>query len=72
MCKWNVCPSALRWVKNEGLKPESLSLVSTTRPAADEDGRLVLLFENEWSIQWALEHNTGLELSDTAPRTMKE
>ena len=62
----------VRWVKNEGLKPESLSLVSTTRPAADEDGRLVLLFENEWSIQWALEHNTGLELSDTAPRTMKE
>ena len=62
----------VRWVKNEGLKPERLSLVSTTRPAVDEDGRLVLLFENEWSIQWAIEHNTGLELSDTAPRAMKE
>ena len=62
----------VRWVQNEGVKPETLSLVSTTRPAQDEDGRLVLLFENEWSINWALEHNEGLELSDTAPRTTKE
>ena len=31
-------------------------------------GRPVLLFENEWSISWATEHNRGLELSDTASR----
>ena len=62
----------VRWVENADIKPETLSLVSTTRVAVDEDKRLVLLFENEWSIRWAVEHNVGLELSDTAPRTMKE
>ena len=27
-------------------------------------GRYLLLFANEWSIRWALEHNEGLKLSE--------
>ncbi len=27
-----------------------------------------ILFENEWSIRWALENNEGLELAETASR----
>jgi len=30
----------------------------------------VILFENEWSIRWALEHNEGLELAETASRNL--
>jgi len=60
----------VRWVTAQ---PEGeLSLTSTTRQAHDSQDRPVLLFENEWSINWALEHNLGLALSDTAPRTVKE
>ncbi len=62
----------VRWIISENVVPDRLSLVSTTRVAADTAGRLVLLFENEWSIRWALEHNEGLELADTAPRSVKE
>jgi hypothetical protein len=32
----------------------------------------VLLFENDWSIDWALKNNPGLELTDTAPRVVQE
>ena len=31
-------------------------------------GRGVLLFENEWSVQWALDNNDGLVLAETADR----
>ena len=27
-------------------------------------GRYLLLFANQWSINWALEHNEGLQLSE--------
>ena len=32
--------------------------------AEDTDGEYVLLFENEWAIDWALDKNKGLELKD--------
>ena len=58
----------VRWVKG-GTDPSGLSLTSTTRVAKDDEGRFVLLFENEWSIRWALENNSGLELADISPRS---
>lgn len=45
-----------------GLK--KLNLTSDTKKVQDIRGRYLLLFSNEWSIRWALEHNEGLELSE--------
>ena len=45
-----------------------MRLTSTTRRALDRVGRDVLLFENEWSVQWALDNNDGLVLAETADR----
>jgi peptide chain release factor 3 len=55
-----------RWIKNEELDPKELVLTSSTMITEDKAGRLVLLFENEWSIRWAEDKNRGLILSDIA------
>ncbi len=61
-----------RWIK-KGLKddPETLNLTSTTMIVKDMEDRLVLLFENDWSIRWAEEKNEGLELVDIASESLK-
>jgi len=56
----------VRWIA-EG-PTSGLNLTSTTRYARDAEGQIVLLFENEWSIRWALENNAGLVLKETASR----
>ena len=45
-----------------------MKLSSTSSLAKDARDRDVILFENEWSIRWALENNEGLELAETASR----
>ena len=45
-----------------------LRLPSTALIAKDRDERDVILFESEWSIEWALDNNPGLKLTDTASR----
>jgi peptide chain release factor 3 len=45
-----------------------LNLTSTTLRAEDAASRPVVLFENQWSINWAEDHNKGLKLEDTATR----
>lgn len=55
-----------RWIGNAGIDPKKLSLTSSTMIAEDDNGRYVLLFENEWSIRWAEEKNSSLELFDIA------
>ncbi len=54
----------IRWIENEGLDPKKLSLSSDTKRIQDLKGRHLLLFANNWSIQWAYEHNEGLRLSE--------
>jgi peptide chain release factor 3 len=54
----------IRWVENEDIDPKTLNLTSDTKKVQDIRGRYLLLFSNEWSIRWALEHNEGLELSE--------
>ena len=54
----------IRWIENEGLEPKTLSLTSDTKVVQDFRDRYLLLFTNNWSINWALEHNEGLELSE--------
>lgn len=57
----------VRWV-SDGADIDKLRLSSTTRVARDGRDRPVILFENEWSIRWALENNKGLVLAETATR----
>lgn len=54
-------------LKNTDKDPRDLTLTSTTLIVQDDDQRYVLLFENDWSINWALEKNKGLTLLDIRP-----
>ncbi len=58
--------SHIRWIDNEMDEQDlkKLNLTSDTRKVQDMKGRHLLLFANQWSIDWALEHNEGLELSE--------
>ena len=59
--------SFIRWIDNEGLDEielKKLNLTSDTKKVQDMKGRYLLLFSNQWSINWALEHNEGLLLSE--------
>ncbi|MDD3243334.1 MAG: peptide chain release factor 3 [Eubacteriales bacterium] len=58
----------VRWVTDYQGELERIAVTSSTLHAADAAGRPVLLFSNDWSIQWALDNNKGLALSDTASR----
>ena len=59
----------VRWIESSPRPPEELKLSSTTSLAKDAHERDVILFENEWSIRWALENNEGLVLAETASRS---
>ena len=45
-----------------------LTLTSTSMLVLDRDEMPVVLFESEWAISWALEHNEGLKLDDIHER----
>jgi len=53
-----------RWIKNPEIDPRKLTLPSSAMMTEDTDGNYVLLFENEWGIDWTIDKNKGLELSD--------
>ncbi|MBC8531396.1 peptide chain release factor 3 [Gehongia tenuis] len=64
----NVLPYRMvRWVKGTD-SLDGLNLTSSTLRAQDGDGRLVLLFENEWSVDWAVKNNEGIELTTITDR----
>ncbi len=55
----------IRWVVNRNTEEiKSLNLTSGTRHVQDLKGNNLLLFANSWGIQWALDHNEGLELAE--------
>ena len=62
----------VRWVTQSPIPIDKLKLTSTSGRAFDSEDRDVLLFENEWSVRLAMENNEGLELTDTALRTVYE
>ncbi len=66
--RYNLNFRFVRWITRSSKPPEELKLSSTTSVAKDAHDRDVILFENEWSIRWALENNAGLELAETASR----
>ena len=60
----NLPYSLIRWIDTPDVDLKTLNLTSDTKKVQDMRGRYLLLFSNEWSIHWALEHNKGLELSE--------
>lgn len=55
-----------RWLTSEPEDINRLNLTSSTIVVEDNEGRPVFLFENDWSIRWALERNKGLTLEEIA------
>lgn len=56
----------IRWIENTETKVEELNITSDSRRVKDLKDRDLLIFQSDWSISWALEHNKGLVLSDIA------
>ena len=54
----------IRWIENEDLDPKDLDLTSDTKRIEDLKGNKLLLFTTPWAINWAQQHNEGLELSE--------
>ena len=54
----------IRWIENADIDVKKLSLASDTKRIQDLKGNKLLLFTSEWSINWALEHNKELKLSE--------
>jgi len=55
-----------RWLVWESDETDRLNLTSSTMIVEDNQGRPVLLFENDWSIKWAEERNKGITLENIA------
>ena len=53
----------VRWIENKDVDMDSLNLTSDTKKVKDLKDRNLLIFQNDWGINWALEHNKGLILS---------
>ncbi|NMM65380.1 peptide chain release factor 3 [Clostridium sp. P21] len=54
----------IRWIESSEVEPEKLILTSDTKLVKDLKDRNILIFQSEWAINWALDHNKGLTLSD--------
>ncbi|MBD5645504.1 peptide chain release factor 3 [Clostridium botulinum] len=54
----------VRWIEKTEKEAEKLSITSDTKIVKDLKDRDLLLFQSDWAISWALEHNEGLVLSD--------
>ena len=52
----------IRWIENKELDPTTLTLTSDTKIVQDLKGNYLLLFADEWNIDWALQRNEGLKL----------
>lgn len=54
----------VRWIESSNLEVEKLSITSDTKIVKDFRDRALLLFQSEWAISWALDHNKDIVLSD--------
>ena len=53
-----------RWVKSDvaGFDAKDMTLTSTSLLVLDRDDEPVVLFESEWAVDWAVDHNKDYEL----------
>ena len=56
----------VRWIENEDIDVNSLSLTSDAKRVKDFKDRPLLLFTHPWSIQTVLDRNEGLILSEVS------
>ena len=54
----------IRWIDNEEIDLNSLNLSSDTKRVQDLKGKYLLLFSNQWGINWATDKNKELRLSE--------
>lgn len=54
----------IRWIENKELDVKTLNLSSSTKVVQDFKGKQLLLFCDNWSIDWATSKNKDLILSD--------
>ncbi len=59
----------VRWIENDDVDADKLNLTSDTKKVKDFRDRNLLIFQNDWGINWALDHNSGLILSDVGKVT---
>lgn len=59
----------VRWIEDTDIDLEKLNLTSDTKIVKDLKDRDLLIFQSDWGISWALEHNKGLVLSDMGKNT---
>ena len=55
-----------RWIRSEYTPDTRLNLTSSSLIVKDKNDDLVILFENEWSINWAQDKNKTLTLAETS------
>ena len=53
----------VRWIENDDVDPDKLNLTSDTKKVKDLKERNILIFQNDWGISWALDHNKDIILS---------
>lgn len=53
----------VRWIEDQSIDMDALNLTSDTKKVKDMKDRNLLIFQNDWGISWALDHNKGLVLS---------
>ena len=53
---------AIRWIKDVQTDMNKLKGVAEVKKVRDMRGNPLLLFKNEWGIQFVLDRNEGLEL----------
>ncbi|MEG0314029.1 MAG: peptide chain release factor 3 [Erysipelotrichaceae bacterium] len=54
----------VRWVDNYDIDMNALNLTSESKRVTDLKGRNLIIFKNNWGLQWAKEQNKELILSD--------
>ena len=53
----------VRWVESYDGDIDRLNLTSDAKRVKDFKDRDLIIFQNDWGINWALDHNKGLVLS---------
>ncbi len=54
----------IRWIEKCDIPIDKLNLTSDTKKATDLKNRNILIFQNTWGIQWAIDKNPSIILSD--------
>lgn len=54
----------IRWIENEDINMDKINITSDTKKVTDLKNRNILIFQSTWGIQWVIDKNEGIILSD--------